>query len=206
VALSGVFIAFQERHRGITFGGGGLRADIRIGGAMHASFKMDEGAPLASFCVADSTWEILSVYGVVVTIFGAAVVVRTKKIGTVAASSHEVEGVASLRGSEDVEVVRDHAVVLGHPPQGPTILGTDNKSNLLVATETGTANRVRHALRRYLILQQRVREGVVDLIHVPDPENPADFLTKFVGAKKLEASLVFLTNSNNSVFLTKPPP
>jgi hypothetical protein len=136
----------------------------------------------------------------------SVMVVRTKKIGTVAASSHEVEGVASLRGSEDVEVVRDHAVVLGHPPQGPTILGTDNKSNLLVATETGTANRVRHALRRYLILQQRVREGVVDLIHVPDPENPADFLTKFVSAKKLEASLVFLTNSNNSVFLTKPPP
>jgi hypothetical protein len=41
---------------------------------------------------------------------------------------------------------------------------------------------------------------------VPDPENPADFLTKFISAKKLEASLVFLTNSNNSVFLTKPPP
>jgi hypothetical protein len=41
--------------------------------------------------------------------------------------------VASLRGSEDVEVGRDHMVVLGHPPSGPTFLGTDNKSNLLTS-------------------------------------------------------------------------
>lgn len=106
---------------------------------------------------------------------------------------------ASHRGSEDVEVGRDHMIILGHPPSGPNFLGTDNKSNLLIATQTGSPSRVRHALRRYLILQQRVRGGVVKMGHVPDPENPADFLTKFVSARKLEASLVYLTNSNHRV-------
>ena len=70
---------------------------------------------------------------------------------------------------------------------------------MLIANGTGSVTRARHALRRYMILQDRVREGIVVLGHVPDEENPADFLTKFVSAKKLEASVAYLTNSNNRV-------
>ena len=84
-------------------------------------------------------------------------------------------------------------------PAGPTFLGTDNRANLLVANETGSVSRARHALRRYAVLQERVRGGLVTLGHVPDADNPSDFLTKFVSAKKLEASVAYLTNSANRV-------
>ena len=88
---------------------------------------------------------------------------------------------------------------MGCPPTGPTFLGTDNKANQLIANETGSTNRARHALRRYMILQERVRGGIIKLGYVPDPENPADFLTKFISSKKLEASVKYLTNSSNCV-------
>jgi hypothetical protein len=78
-------------------------------------------------------------------------------------------------------------------------MGTDNKANLLIATETGTASRSKHALRRYLVLQQAIRDGHVTMGHIPDEENPSDFLTKFINAKKFAASIEYCTNSRNAV-------
>ena len=40
----------------------------------------------------------------------------------------------------------------------------------------------------------RVEAGMVKLVHVGDAEMPADFLTKWVSAKKLELSLDYVTN------------
>jgi hypothetical protein len=114
-------------------------------------------------------------------------------------TSTENEFVASLRASEDVEAARATMVDLGRPPTRPTFLGTDNKANLTIAMETGTPSRLKHALRRYQVLQSRVRDGIITMGHVPDADNPADFLTKFVSAKKLEKSVAYLTNSANVV-------
>ena len=50
-----------------------------------------------------------------------------------------------------------------------------------------------------MVLQDRVRRGVAKLGYVPDEENPADYLTKFVPASKLERSIAYLTNSVNAV-------
>ena len=49
-------------------------------------------------------------------------------------------------------------------------------------------------IRRYYTTLQRVRNGDVVIGHVPDVENPADFLTKHVGPKKYRASVQFATN------------
>ena len=40
---------------------------------------------------------------------------------------------------------------------------------------------------------------LVTLEHVKDVNNPADFLTKWLGAKKFKQSLAYATNSRNAV-------
>jgi hypothetical protein len=64
---------------------------------------------------------------------------------------------------------------------------------MLVATKRGTPNRSRHLLRRYYTLMQRIQSGRINVVHVPDTENPSDFLTKWVPSKKLRASLSYVT-------------
>ena len=52
------------------------------------------------------------------------------------------------------------------------------------------------ARRRYHSLKQRIRDGDAVLVHVPDPQMPADFLTKWIPSAKLEASLRYACNSH----------
>ena len=59
--------------------------------------------------------------------------------------------------------------------------------------------RLRHCLRRYKTFTERRARGEVELGFVPDPENPTDFMTKWVSAAKLEASLEYLCNTRNAV-------
>lgn len=47
--------------------------------------------------------------------------------------------------------------------------------------------RLRRNLIRSVCLHQRITDGDLQVVHVPDPENPADFLTKFVGGPKTDA-------------------
>ena len=42
-------------------------------------------------------------------------------------------------------------------------------------------------------------EGLVSLEHVKDENNPADFLTKWMSAKKFKLSLAYASNSHNVV-------
>ena len=62
-----------------------------------------------------------------------------------------------------------------------------------------TPARSRHCLRRYLAFLQRVKANEVELGFVRDPENPADFLTKWIGAAKFAASNEYATNKRNAV-------
>ncbi len=51
-------------------------------------------------------------------------------------------------------------------------------------------------MRRYVTFLQRVQSGYVELKHVPDTENPADFLTKFVPVAKVKSSLKYATGED----------
>ena len=77
----------------------------------------------------------------------------------------------------------------------PTRIGSDNKANMQVAMRRGGASRARHLLRRYLVLMQRIQDGECKIVHIPDEENPAAFLTKFVPAAKLRRSLRYVTGA-----------
>jgi hypothetical protein len=83
------------------------------------------------------------------------------------------------KGMEVTDVAVDVKIALGSPPDGPVFIGTDNLANALVGSTWGSPTRSRHFLRHYYLTVQRVKAGRAVLGHVPDTENPADFLTKW---------------------------
>ena len=109
------------------------------------------------------------------------------------------EGVASSKASELAESLWAYLEFFGDPQTQPIFLGTDNKANMHIANDRASTARLRHALRRYLTLQERVRDGIVSVGHVKDAANPSDFLTKLVPAKKLNESVEYATNYRNVV-------
>ena len=65
-----------------------------------------------------------------------------------------------------------------------------------VANDPGASSRSKHFLRRYFVLRQRIAAGVAKIVKVPDPQMPADFLTKWLPAKKFNLSLDYATNAS----------
>ena len=110
-------------------------------------------------------------------------------------SSMESEAIASSKTAETVSYAREILRALGVPPDGPTLIGTDNLANQRVATTVGCPTRSKHFLRRYGVLQQRIQQGECILKHVKGVEMPADFLTKWIGRAQLERALTYATNS-----------
>ena len=68
---------------------------------------------------------------------------------------------------------------LGFNQDGPTTLYTDNASLVTLATEySGNHKRVRHFVTRLNWMISKVEDGIVQLIHMPGIDMPADTLTK----------------------------
>ena len=188
--------AYDGRNTGITYGG--VNDEVKAGST--STFDVHFGAPLKLQGVADATWsQPTDLYGVLITANGGAVFHQTKKIGVVLQSSMEAEGYATGKLSEGIVYGREIAHSLGIELGGATRCATDNSSNLQVSSGTGAANRTRHCVRRFLVFRQRVMEGLVSLEHVKDENNPADFLTKWMSAKKFKLSLAYASNSHNVV-------
>jgi hypothetical protein len=137
--------------------------------------------------------------GLVITFDGAAVLCTTKKLTTLGDSSMANEQVGSSMLAERVDYARTIARALRRCDGRPVRLGTDNKSGLQVAMKRGGSNRARHLLRRYFVLRQRIAQGECRLVHIPDVENPSDFLTKFLPAAKLRVSLQYVTGARGKL-------
>ena len=61
-----------------------------------------------------------------------------------------------------------------------------------VAGKDNSSARSRYYLIRYACLKHRTAEGHVRVLHVPDKENPSDFLTKSgIGKMKSNNSLYY---------------
>ena len=93
----------------------------------------------------------------------------------------------------------------GLPPDGPTLLTTDNMANLTVATGVGCPTRSRRFLRRYFALRQRLAEESVTLKHVSDEQMLADFLTngKWIPLAKFRASITIHTYATKYKFFER---
>ena len=114
-------------------------------------------------------------------------------------SSHHAEGKATLAGSDVLLRARQMRICFGCPVQGPSMIGTDCLSNFQIAMGLAAPGRIKHILRQWQIVQERVKAADIQLLRIGDADMPADFLTKWLSKKKLEASLRRATNAANAV-------
>ena len=117
-------------------------------------------------------------------------------------SSHHTEGKATLAGSDVLLRARQVRICFGCPVQGPSMIGTDSLSNFQVAMGMATPGRIKHIMRQWQIVQERVKAADIQLLRIGDADMPADFLTKWLPKKKLLASLARATNATNAVPLS----
>ena len=138
-------------------------------------------------------------YAILLTKAGGAIYHGTHRINVATGSSHENEGLGSSKAAERVLQAQELERAFGNGEQRPTLLGTDSSSSLSVAVQQAAAARARHCLRRWTRLRRLLKEGAINMVHVPDTCMPADFMTKFLDKKKVEASIKYATNSDNAV-------
>ena len=94
-------------------------------------------------------------------------------------SSCESELGGAAEATQDIIWMRNLFDQLGFNQDGPTTLYTDNASLVTLATEySGNHKRVRHFVTRLNWMISKVEDGIVQLIHMPGIDMPADTLTK----------------------------
>ena len=187
----------RRKYRGLIYG---RCADgkAELGGSMYADLQLEDGAPAELAASADSTFGTYDLIAYGLTYYGAVVDSCTKRVGVESEGSMHTEGIASVRASDRIMYARNILTVLGVPPTGPTLLVTDSKAGMLVINNSGSSARSRHYLRMYRILQQRIGNDHIRVKHVPDCENPADVMTKWVDKSKFERCIAYLSGERRA--------
>ena len=146
------------------------------------------------------------VISMLITRGGAAVCTKSKRLQLIVSASMYAEREATVKATEVVEFCRTVDIALGNldTADQPTLVSTDNSGNQLVIGGEASSARSKHKLIKYVIVQQRVASVHIKVRHVSDAENPADFLTKWIGKEKFEASVEYATNAKNAVRATSP--
>jgi hypothetical protein len=199
VAQAALALAYKDRHLGITYGGDGPATAARFKGRLAANILLDEPAGPDLECAADATWCERNLYGLLLTYARGSVLHQTKKIGILTDSSTESEAMGSAKAAEMINCARNVLRAINKLGDEPTPLLTDNQANALIAANATSASRARHFLRRYHVLQQRIASGEVNVYKIDDPNMPADFLTKWLDAGKLNISIEYATNQRAAV-------
>ena len=112
VAKAAMIMAYESRHRGITYSKRGVAAP---GGSIEG-FPREQGI----HAVADASWGERNIYGILIMMNNGVIVAETKKMGPVD-SSAEAEGNATSKCAEILENVREIARGMGILPDEPTV-------------------------------------------------------------------------------------
>ena len=181
VGKAAMIMAYESRFRGITysasdpetstFASGGASPDVSFATGF-PGFPRDAGIHV----VGDCTWGDRNVYGMLFMMNHGAIATDTKKMGPVD-SSAEGEGITTSKCAELTVFIREVARGMGILDDKPTVIRSDNASSVRVANDPKAAGRLRHAMRRYSVLQEHVKQGVVRVEFIRDANNAADFLT-----------------------------
>ena len=199
-AISVLAVAYDHRHEGRTWRPHTASAPRLLSGNIHVNiFDMADGAPSSLEAHGDFSNGPRQIIGELVTFNGAVVAASTKTLKSVATSTMQGELGATSRVMHLADYGRTVAQALGVPQLDPTFIGTDNEAHLLVATHTGSAKTARHLLCRYHEIVQAVQRGTFVLGHVPDAQQPADHLTKWVSKDKLEQSVAYANGWRASI-------
>ena len=109
---------------------------------------------------------------------------------TVALSSAEAELIALVKGAAEGLAMRSLLWDLGE--DSTVRVRVDSSAAIGICKRTGVG-RIRHLDTRLLWVQELVRSGALLVEKVPGEDNPADLMTKHLGADAISAHLVRLS-------------
>ena len=111
---------------------------------------------------------------------GHVVKVWSTTQATIALSSAEAELIAAVRGAAEGLAMKSILSDLGEECSLRIFL--DSSAAIGICRRTGVG-KIRHLDTRLLWIQELVRDGRLDVSKVPGVENPADLMTKHLGAQ-----------------------
>ena len=116
--------------------------------------------------------------GYVFTMAGGAVLWSSKRQPTIALLTNEAEYMALTHGAQQAMWMQNWLLEVDLPQTLPTILHVDNSPALFLAQYTKGHACAKHINIRHHYIQERVKVGDIDVIHIPSTKNPADLFTK----------------------------
>ena len=103
-----------------------------------------------------------------------------KRQNQVETATYGSEFMALRIGVEQIMELRYMLRMLGVPVEGPSWILGDNKSVITSSTIPSSTLKKRWNALSYHRVREAVAAGIVNVIHLPGIENPADVLTKFL--------------------------
>jgi len=190
--------AHKELDAGVTYYASQCEPKRAVEGG-RLDMALEDGAPSELEASADaSTCYPRIVHGALMTYAGAGVYHKTKKIGVTIKDVYvdgemvkdifEAELVGTVHVSQEALYARRYLRAMGETFDKPTRVLTDSLSGARVLNNVRAASRSRPVLWRCAVVQAAVRDGELEILHVADENNPADFLTKWLSLAKTIAS------------------
>ena len=102
----------------------------------------------------------------------------TKSANSACISSAHAEVISMSEGGRKIQYGR-HVLDDAGFQQKTTVMYSDNRAALLIATRDYLTERTRHIHLRDLCIRELVENGTIAVKYVKSSENVADFLTKF---------------------------
>lgn len=163
----------------ITFSGARGQGDLALRGASDADWA---GCPITR----------RSTTGYVFCLAGGPVSWASKKQSELALSSCESEYVALTAATKEANWIRDLLNELGFPRKWPTPILVDNQSAIELSKHPLYHSRTKHIQLAFHYVRQEQAKRIIDVVKVNTAEQPADFLTKNIGATQLQAAKAFV--------------
>ena len=108
---------------------------------------------------------------------------KSKMQNVIALSSMEAEYIGACEMVRVIAWLRQCLKEFGRNVDEPTALGIDNLSAKMLAEEYMVQHRSKHIDTRYHYIREQVVKGMIELVHQPTTQMPADALTKPLGPK-----------------------
>ena len=116
--------------------------------------------------------------GIVISLGSGPIFVRSSKQKLVARSSTESELIGLADGSSQVIWSREYLTAQGYKLD-ESVIYQDNSSTIALANKgRSTSDATRHINVRFFFVNEKIKEGVIKLIHKPTEQMIADILTK----------------------------
>jgi len=104
----------------------------------------------------------------------------SKRQNQVETATYGSEFMAMRIGTEQIIELRYMLRMLGVPIQGPSWIFGDNQSVVISSTLPSSTLKKRWNALSYHRVREAVAAGIINVIHMPGVDNPADVLTKFL--------------------------